>query len=282
VDGGDIRLGMWRRAGRRLHLAGTFLAGARLAGAHLVGANLMDAVLHGCELEGTSLLGANLFGAKMGGANLFNVVLAPEGNPSVPSGAPAATLTGADWGQAAPISWRGKGEGLKKWLLFRYPEPKATGSLPNWNDAPVTATPTNAPVAGESPASAARAGRATGGRSVRALFAGTPAPSTPVVPDAEQGEEDGNNDSTPVDVHTVRTDTVQVRASGRPGYSDTFNPNDMSAVHDLMSERTNEDLSRVTEDTVQVRTSANPNDLRHNPRVSGNDLLAVKDLMKGR
>lgn len=287
IDGGEIRLGMWRRAGRRLHLAGTFLTGARLAGAHLVGANLMDAVLHGCELEGTSLLGANLFGAKLGGVNLFNAVLAPEGNPGVPASAPAATLTGADWWQASPTSWRGtKGEGLKKWLLSRYPVPRETGTAPHWNDAPVAAAPANAPVAGESPASAARAGRATGGRSVRALFGGTAAPSTATVASAAEITDDlpeeEADESIPVDVHTVRTDTVQVRASGRPGYSDTFNPRDMSSVHDLMGERTDEDLTRVTEETVQVRTSANPSDLRHNPRVSSNDLLAVKDLMKER
>ncbi|MBC8136888.1 MAG: pentapeptide repeat-containing protein [Fibrella sp.] len=284
MDGGEVRLGMWRRAGRRLHLAGTFLAGARLAGAHLVGANMMDAVLHGCELDGTSLLGANLFGAKLGGTNLFNVILAPEGNPGVPSGAPAATLSGADWWQASPTSWRGtKGEALKKWLLARYPVPAETGAVPNWNDAPVAVAPINPPVAGESPASAARAGRSTGGRSVRALFGGATAPNAPVGKDAEATDDDDDgNDSSPVDVHTVRTDTVQVRASGRPGYSDKFNPRDMSAVHDLMGERTDEDLSRVTEETVQVRTSANPTDLRHNPRVSSSDLLAVKDLMKER
>ncbi|MBC7807015.1 MAG: pentapeptide repeat-containing protein [Akkermansiaceae bacterium] len=283
VDGGEVRLGMWRRAGRRLHLAGTFLAGARLAGAHLIGANMMDAVLHGSELDGTSLLGANLFGAKLGGTNLFNVILAPEGNPSVPTGAPAASLTGADWWQASPTSWRGgKGEALKKWLLSRYPAPAETGSVPNWNDAPAGA-PVNVPTAAESPVSAARAGRSTGGRSVRALFGGVAANSAPVTKDAEiADEEDESSDSIPLDVHTVRTDTVQVRASGRPGYGDTFNPRDMSAVHDLMSERTTEDLTRVTEESVQVRTSANPNDLRHNPRVSSRDLLAVQDLMKER
>ena len=243
----------------------------------------MDAVLHGCELDGTSLLGANLFGAKMGGANLFNVIMAPEGNPGVPSGAPATSLTSADWWHASPTSWRGtKGEALKKWLLSRYPVAPETNNVPNWADAPVAPAQVNAPVA-ESPASAARAGRATGGRSVRALFGGTTAPvNTPVARDTESDEEDDSNDSTPLDVHSVRLDTVQVRASGRPGYSDKFNPRDMSAVHDLMSERTDEDLSRVTEDTVQVRTSANPTDLRQNPRVSPSDLLAVQDLMKER
>ena len=44
IDGGEIRLGMWRRAGRRLHLAGTFLAGARLAGSHLSGADRKSVV----------------------------------------------------------------------------------------------------------------------------------------------------------------------------------------------------------------------------------------------
>jgi hypothetical protein len=40
-------------------------------------------------------------------------------------------------------------------------------------------------------------------------------------------------------------------------------------------------LSRVTEATLQVRESANPNSLSYpHPRVSSNDLLAVKDLMK--
>ncbi len=284
VDGGEIRIGMWRRAGRRLHLAGTFLAGARLAGAHLVGANLMDAVLHGCEFDGTSLLGANLFGAKLGGANLFNVILTVEVSPGVPSGAPAASLTGADWWQSSPTSWRGtRGESLKKWLLSRYPVPAETRSVPNWADAPAPAATASAVPVNESPASAARAGRATGGRSVRALFGGTTATHTPVAKDAESvDEDDETGESIPVDVHSVRLDTVQVRASGKPGYGDKFLSRDMSAVHDLMSERTDEDLSCITEDSVQVRTSANPNDLRHNPRVSPGDLLAVKDLMKER
>ncbi|MBC8143833.1 MAG: pentapeptide repeat-containing protein, partial [Armatimonadetes bacterium] len=127
---------MWRRAGRRLHLAGTFLAGSRLAGAQLAGANLMDAVLHGCELDGTQLLGANLFGTKLGGANLFNAVFAPEGNPGVPSGAPAASLTGADWWRASATSWRGtKGETLKRWLQAHFPKPDEPDPVPAWGDA---------------------------------------------------------------------------------------------------------------------------------------------------
>lgn len=275
IDGGEIRLGMWRRGGRRLHLAGTFLAGARLAGAHLSGANLMDAVLHGCELEGTQLLGANLFGAKLGGANLFGAVFAPDGNAGVPSGAPAASLSGADWWRASGTSWRGtKGETLKKWLQSRFPKPDEFDTVPAWSDAPMASVAPASP-APESPA--ARAARAPGGRSVRALFGGVTAQgSTPTEDGAETGEIE------PVSAATVRVDTVRVQASGLPGYSDTLSDADMAKVGDLMAGRADDDLSGVTADTVQVRASANPADLRVNPKVSDHDLSAVKDLMKGR
>lgn len=283
LDGGEIRLGMWRRAGRRLHLAGTFLTGARLANAHLTGGNLMDAMLHGCELENTYLVGANLFGAKLGGANLFSAVLTPEGIPALSDNAPAAALTGADWWRASATSWRGtKGEALKKWLLGRYPVPTEAETVPHWNDGPAAAPVAAAPVVGESPAAAARAGRATGGRSVRALFGGPTAASTTTAKDAEIVEtvEEEDNSHPSVDINSVRLDTVQVRASGRPGYSDQFRSRDLSSVHDLMSDRAEGDINRVNEETVQVRSSANPTDLRQHPRVSSRDLLAVQDLMK--
>ncbi len=274
IDGGEIRLGMWRRSGRRLHLAGTFLAGARLAGAHLSGANMMDAVLHGCELDGTQLLGANLFGAKLGGANLFNAVFAPEGNPGIPSGAPAASLTDADWWRASASSWRGtKGEGLKRWLQSRFPKPEETETVPAWSDAP-TASTTPTQVAPESPAAAARAGRAPGGRSVRALFGGINAPTPTAANDDDIIES--------VDASTVRVDTVRLQPSGLPGYSDTLSEADMAKVGDLMAHRADDDLSQVTATTVQVRASANPADLRINPKVSDSDLTAVQDLMRGR
>ncbi len=284
VGGGDTRLGMWRRTGRRLHLAGTFLAGARLAGAHLAGANLMDAVLHGSELDGTNLVGANLFAAKMGGANLFNAYLTPEGNPGVPQGAPSATLTGTDWWRAGATSWRGtRGETMKKWLQARFPAPTDPDTVPGWDDVPLpVVAPTVVAVPGESPAAAAKAGRGTSGRSVRALFAGPTA--TQAVPPVKDEEAIGDEDETHkrVDAASVRVDTVQVRPSGRPGYNDKFYKQDLNAVRDLMTDRTDEDLTRVDEAAVRVRDSANPNDLRQTPLVSGRDLLAVQDLMKER
>ena len=228
--------------------------------------------------SGTQLLGANLFSAKLGGANLFGAVFSPEGNPGVPSGAPSASLTSADWTKANTTSWRGtKGELLKKWLQSRFPVSSDTDGVPGFHDAPVAANPSPvAPAsiapANESPAAAARAGRATGGRSVRALFGGVSAPAHVSPKDSEIGDDNAEM----VDVNTVRLDTVQVRASGRPGYHDTFATRDMAQVSDLMGG----DSSGVTEDTVQVRTSANPADLRINPRVSSGDLLAVQDLMK--
>jgi len=287
LNSGEFGLGRWRRAGRRLHLAGTFLAGARLGGAHLAGANLMNAILHGSELEGTSLVGANLFGARLGGANLFGIVLGPEGNPSVPQGAPAAALRGADWWRANPTSWRGaKGEGMKKWLLSRFPVEGEIDLVPHWTDTPIAATPTSS-VAVETPAAAAKAGRATGGRSVRALFGGGASPNTPVTTSATKDADiypggDTEEVHPSVDIQTVRLDTVVVREKGLPKQGDHFRPRDLTQVQDLMTDRSDEDLSRVGENAVQVRASANPADLRENPRVSNRDLMGVQDLMKNR
>jgi len=287
LNSGEFGLGRWRRAGRRLHLAGTFLAGARLGGAHLAGANLMDAILHGTELENTSLVGANLYGARLGGANLFGTVFGPEGNPTVPQGAPAAALRGADWWRANQTSWRGaKGEGMKKWLLSRFPIEGEIDLVPHWTDAPTPVT-SAAPVATETPAAAAKAGRAPGGRSVRALFGGTATPNAPVTTSATKEADiypgdDTEEERPSVNLQTVRLDTVMVREKGLPQSGDHFRTRDLTAVQDLMTDRADDDLSQVGENAVQVRASANPADMRQDVRVSSRDLLKVQDLMKNR
>jgi hypothetical protein len=58
LDGGEIRLGMWRRAGRRLHLAGDIPGRARLAGAQTVSANMMTPFCTDVNWDGTNLVGA--------------------------------------------------------------------------------------------------------------------------------------------------------------------------------------------------------------------------------